>query len=192
MAWVLTSLNNWKAFFMSGTTTLLQRKMMTIMILCIRWDQSLILSSKCRSLIQEECQSIDELMVSKKKARAPIWQYLPSKPHKWGFKIWARCRVSGVLYDFDVYVGKSNDYHPNLVRDFGAVVIKLTNRLPSNMNHKVYMDNLFSSLKLFKYLKQEGIWCVGTIWRNHLEGASLIRKPESSWKRKGGAQWIID
>ena len=103
-------------------------------------------------------------MVSKKKARAPIWQYLPSKPHKWGFKIWARCGVSGVLYDFDVYVGKSNDYDPDLIRNFGAVVIKLTNRLPSNMNHKVYRDNhLLTSLKLFKYLKQEGIWCVGTI-----------------------------
>ena len=120
---------------------------------------------KCCGLIQEECQSIDEQMVPTK-ARAPIRQYLPSKPHKWGFKIWASCGVSGVLYDFDVYVGKSNDYDPNVIRDFGNEerLSKLTNTLPSNMNHKVYMGNLFSSLKLFKYLKQEGIWCVGTIW----------------------------
>ena len=76
------------------------------------------------------------------------------------------------------FVRISNDYDPDVVRDFEKVgaVIKLTNSLPSNMNHKVYMDNLFSSLKLFKYLKQEGIWCVGRIWRNCLEGASSIMK----------------
>ena len=55
---------------------------------------------KCCGLIQEECQSIDEQIVLTK-ARALIRQYLPSKPHKWGFKIWACCGVSGVLYDFD-------------------------------------------------------------------------------------------
>ena len=66
----------------------------------------------CHGLIQEECQSIDEQMVPTK-ARAPIRQYLPSKPYKWEFEIWSRCEVSGVLYYFDVYVGKSNDYDPD-------------------------------------------------------------------------------
>ena len=45
MPLVLTSLNTWNAFCMSATTNLLQRKMMTVMIFCISWDQSLIPSS---------------------------------------------------------------------------------------------------------------------------------------------------
>ena len=45
MPLVLTGLNTWNAFFMSATTNLLQRKMMTVMIFCISWDQSLIPSS---------------------------------------------------------------------------------------------------------------------------------------------------
>ena len=96
------------------------------------------------------------------KARDTILLYLPSELYKWGFKTWARCGVSGVLYDFGVYVRKSNDYDPDIVRHFGkvgVVVINLTNTFPSKMNHKVYMGNLFSSLKFCKYLKQEGI-CV--------------------------------
>ena len=154
------------------------------------FDSALI---KCRGLIQEEFQSIDEQIVPTK-ARAPIWQNLP---YKWGFKIWARCGVNGVLYDFNVYVGKSNDYDPDVVRDFGkvgAVVIKLTNTLPSNMNHKVYMENLFSSLKLFKYLKQEGIWCVGTIRGNRLEGGSSIMKSkkQSEKELRGSMDYRLD
>ena len=154
------------------------------------YDSSLI---KCRGLIQEEFQSIDEQIVPTK-ARAPIWQYLP---YKWGFKIWARCGVSGVLYDFDVYVRKSNDYDPAVVTDLGkvgVVVIKLTNTLPSNMNHKVYMDNLFSSLKLFKYLKQEGIWCVGRIRRIRLVGASSIMKIKKQLQKEvqGSMDYRLD
>ena len=60
-----------------------------------------------------------------------------------------------------------------------------SNTLPSNMNHKVYMDNLFSNLKFFKYLKEEGIWCVGTIWRNCLLRASSIMKTKKQLEKEG-------
>ena len=38
-------------------------------------------------------------------------QYLPKKPHKWGFKVWARAGISGIIYDFEIYTGKENEEH---------------------------------------------------------------------------------
>ncbi|KAJ8344740.1 hypothetical protein SKAU_G00289330 [Synaphobranchus kaupii] len=34
-----------------------------------------------------------------------IRQYMKGKPHPWGFKVWARTGISGILCDFDVYQG---------------------------------------------------------------------------------------
>ena len=31
--------------------------------------------------------------------------YLPKKPKKWGYKFWARARISGYLYNFEVHGG---------------------------------------------------------------------------------------
>ncbi|XP_049304776.1 piggyBac transposable element-derived protein 3-like [Bactrocera dorsalis] len=59
------------------------------------------LKEKCNKLHQEEHQSIDEQMI-KFKGRHSLKQYLPMKPNKWGF---TRAGVSGIVYDFALYVG---------------------------------------------------------------------------------------
>ena len=72
------------------------------------------------------------------KGRSSHRQYLPKKPHKWRIKVWARCDVSGLIYDFDIFVGKQDDQ--NLSAEFGkvgAVVIKLTQNLPKQVGHIV-------------------------------------------------------
>lgn len=143
------------------------------------------LVTKCRNLQQEECHSIDEQIIPTK-SRSPIRQYLPKKPHKWGIKVWARCGVSGIVYDFTVYLGKE----PNTVisRKYGkvgAVVLQLVKHLPKNVNHKVYMDNLFTSISLFKELKQKGIWAVGTIRSNRLHGADKTMKSKKELTKEG-------
>ena len=72
--------------------------------------------------------------------------------------MWARCGVSGILYDFDADLGKQPDTDTcKKYGKVGAVVLKLAETLPKNVAHKVYMDNLFSSINLFNYLKQHGI-----------------------------------
>ena len=92
---------------------------------------------------QEKCKSIDKQIIPTK-SRAPIRQYCPMKPHKWGIKMWARCGVSGILYDFDVYLGKQpgTDTCKKYVK-VGAVLLKFVESLPKNIGYKVYMDNLF-------------------------------------------------
>lgn len=62
---------------------------------------------KCRRIEQESDFSIDELMVPYKGTRAGnLRQYIQNKPHKWGFKIFVRAGVSGIIYDFLPYIGK--------------------------------------------------------------------------------------
>ena len=46
-----------------------------------------MLQTKCRKLPQEECHAVDEQIITTK-SRSGNRQYLPSKPHIWGIKVW--------------------------------------------------------------------------------------------------------
>lgn len=47
----------------------------------------------------EEQYFIDEMMVPYKGARAgSLRQYIHSEPHKWGFKLFTRAAMSGIVY----------------------------------------------------------------------------------------------
>ena len=96
---------------------------------------------------RKNVKSIDEKIIPTK-SRARIRQYVPMKPHKWGIKAWARCGVSGILYDFDIYLEPDTDMYKKYGK-VGEVVLKLVETLPKNVGHKVYMENLFSSINLF-------------------------------------------
>jgi hypothetical protein len=50
--------------------------------------------------------TLDEAMVAYK-GRSPIKQYIPSKPHKWGYKIWCLASDDYLLH-FEVYAGKED------------------------------------------------------------------------------------
>ncbi|KAL7880052.1 hypothetical protein SRHO_G00023060 [Serrasalmus rhombeus] len=61
---------------------------------------------QCLTIAPRQKQSIDEMMVPYKGKFGGIRQYIKGKPHPWGFKVWARCDVTGLLHDFDIYQGK--------------------------------------------------------------------------------------
>ena len=140
---------------------------------------------KCWSIPQEEKQSIDEQIIPTKGCTS-FKQYCPKKPHKWGIKVWARCGVSGLVYDFEVYSGKSNDREemPELLMA-GNVVHRLCDTLPHNMNHKIYFDNYFSSLPLLQYLTKKKIWVVATVRKDRMKGAQRYLQSEKELKRNG-------
>lgn len=54
--------------------------------------------------------SIDEMMV-KFHGRAPVLQFMPNKPERFGIKIWAICSPQGYLFDLDVYCGKGSNIY---------------------------------------------------------------------------------
>ncbi|CAK1587806.1 unnamed protein product [Parnassius mnemosyne] len=128
--------------------------------------------------------SLDEQMCATKISHF-MKQYLPNKPHKWGFKLYVLCCLMGYAYSFEIYSG-THDYkrlpsEPNL----GAVsntVVRLLRPVPRKVNHIVYFDNFYSSLTLFHHLHKEGIYCLGTVQRNRLGKTCKLPKKEDVQK----------
>ncbi|XP_016329239.1 piggyBac transposable element-derived protein 3-like, partial [Sinocyclocheilus anshuiensis] len=60
---------------------------------------------RCLQVVPEEHNSVDEMMIPFKGRFSNIKQYMRGKPHPWGFKLWVRTGISGMLCDFDVYQG---------------------------------------------------------------------------------------
>ena len=148
----------------------------------------------CRSIPQEEKHSIDEQIIPTK-CRSGLRQYIPKKPHKWGIKVWARCGVSGIVYDFDVYKGANNkDAENHSLGVGGNVVANLCSTLPEKVGNKVYFDNYFSSIDLLQFLRQKQIWAVGTIRADRLKGAEKLLKSKKDLQKKGrgSMDWCVD
>jgi hypothetical protein len=139
--------------------------------------------------IQQNCDnkfSIDETMVAYKGTRAGnLRQYIQNKPHKWGFKIFVRAGVSGMIFDFiphqraerfDQLKGSKNEL-TEMERSLGVgpgVVIALCKTIHHPENSVVYFDNYFSNLQLFIYLKDEmNILSLGTIRSNRIGGCPV-------------------
>lgn len=128
----------------------------------------------CRSLPSEHNHSIDEMMVPYKGTRAGnLRQYIQNKPHKWGYKIFVRAGVSGIIYDFIPYTGKGMATKLNEVEKTfgigGQVVIYLCKTIPQPLQARVFFDNFFCSFKLIVYLKKTyGINSLGTLRKNRL------------------------
>ncbi|KAE9522897.1 hypothetical protein AGLY_016708 [Aphis glycines] len=128
--------------------------------------------------------AVDESMV-KFKGRSTIKQYIRDKPIKRGFKIWMLCDSSSYNLKFQVYTGKSDVI--GVEKGLGArVVMDIVENLPGK-NHIVFMDNFFTSHDLFKILKDNLIYAVGTVNASRktlpkLKNDKLILRGEYDWK----------
>ena len=112
--------------------------------------------SHCRPTAAEEKLSIDEQIISTK-GRPSLKQYLLKKSNKWGMKVCARCGISGIIYDFEVYTEKYDKNQTDnckLLMD-GYVLHRFTRTLEKDKNYKVYFDNIVSSINLMLKLKEE-------------------------------------
>ena len=111
------------------------------------------LREKSRTLYKPgQTVSIDERMV-KSKARFVFKQYIPQKPVKWGFKIFAACDAdSGMLCDFEAYTGQANGGDDGLTHD---VVVRLTDRF-ANQGYVFVTDNFYTSRALADTLTDQG------------------------------------
>lgn len=88
--------------------------------------------------------AIDESMI-KFKGRNSAKQYLPKKPIKRGYKVWALADKNGYLWNFELYTGKSRDLTE---KNLGARDIKHLSQPLQNKNHNLYFDNYFTSYPL--------------------------------------------
>ncbi|XP_038136316.1 piggyBac transposable element-derived protein 3-like [Cyprinodon tularosa] len=139
---------------------------------------------KCLQVVPEEHNSVDEMMIPFKGKFSSIKQYMRGKPHPWGFKVWVRAGISGMMLDFDVYQGSKNGIRVKSELGLsGDVVLKLASTLPKGQNYKIYADNYFTSVPLVVKLLEHGIHYVGTARQVRLPNCNL--EDEKSLKKKG-------
>ena len=106
--------------------------------------------------------TIDESMV-KFKGRLSFRQYLPSKPIKWGMKMWSLAEsTNGYLHQFQIYTGKEGVQEKRLSH---RVVTDLMKNM-QDQNICVYMDNFYTGIELLKELKIRGIYACGIVRAN--------------------------
>ncbi|XP_067943284.1 piggyBac transposable element-derived protein 2-like [Watersipora subatra] len=120
-------------------------------------------------------------MVQYRGTTSPIRQYIKSKPHPWGFKVWGRAGTSGMLFDLDIYQG--GDGTRSHLGQGGDVVMKLVSTLAKNSNYKIYADNLFTSVPLLEKLLGWGLQYTGTVRQNRLSNCNI--KGEKELKKEG-------
>jgi hypothetical protein len=125
--------------------------------------------------------ALDEAMVAFK-GRSPIKQYIPSKPHKWGYKIY--CLSSeDYLLRFEVYSGAERRSEDGATFD---TVMRMT-RGYEDKQHTLFVDNWFTSPAVLDALKQRGIRCCGSVRRNRKGMPSI---PEAEVRALGRGEWI--
>jgi hypothetical protein len=91
------------------------------------------IKSSFRETEVEEYNSVDELIIPFK-GRSSLKQYVRNNPHKWGIKVFARAASSGIVYDFEVYMGKGTVKKNSPLGISGDIVLRLVDGLPKGQN----------------------------------------------------------
>ena len=106
--------------------------------------------------------SLDEAMAAFK-GYSSIRQFIPTKPHRFGYKIWCLC-CQGYLYKFELYQG-SDDEKSEDPSVTVATALRLTNGL-ENQNYIIYTDSYITAPNLLRALADRGISSCGAVRSN--------------------------
>lgn len=106
--------------------------------------------------------TVDEQLVPFR-GRCPFTQYIPSKPAKYGIKIWTACdSASFYAWNMQIYTGRDRNCKPE-VNQGQRVVLELTTGL-SGQN--ITCDNFFTTYQLGVELKKRNMTLLGTVRKN--------------------------
>ena len=132
--------------------------------------------------------TIDEMMVPFR-GRSRIKQYMPLKPIKRGYKIFAiTCATTGYLLGYEVYTGGGADSSAEALGadatadspaddDVDQSTFEIVMRLLApfrQRSHIVYTDRFFSSIPLFLHMLKEGIYAIGTATATRLRSTGML------------------
>jgi len=145
--------------------------------------------------------SVDEMMIPYKGKKAGSRkQYMKNKPKKWGYKMFVRAGIDGMVYDFLVYSGdctfRGITFSPREMSYFRLgprVVIALSISIPDKPMSVIYFDNFFTTPELISYLRSEfGILSLGTIRKQHLRGCPLNEDKKLMKQPRGTYEYLCD
>lgn len=109
--------------------------------------------------------TVDELLVPCRGC-CPFKQYIPSKPGKYGIKIWSACDArSSYAWNMQVYTGKPVGAKSEKNQGMG-VVLDITEGLRGKT---ITCDNFFISYALDLQLLKKKLYRLGTVWTNKSE-----------------------
>ena len=98
---------------------------------------------------------MDEVTV-KFKGRVVFRQYIPKRRKLFGIRIYKLCDELGYTYDMRVYLDRDSHSASDDMTATHATVRHLTCRV-EGLGHKIFMDNFFSSPRLFDDLNRHKI-----------------------------------
>ncbi|XP_041666997.1 piggyBac transposable element-derived protein 4-like [Cheilinus undulatus] len=128
------------------------------------WDQWVVRLPLAFNPGENIC--IDEQLVGFR-GRCRFKQYIPSKPAKYGLKLWALCDVAtSYAWGLQPYLGKPTREAPPEGEQGKRVVLELTEGLSG---HTVTTDNFFTSYDLGMKLLERKMALVGTVRHNKPE-----------------------
>ncbi|XP_060788789.1 piggyBac transposable element-derived protein 4-like [Neoarius graeffei] len=133
--------------------------------------------------------SVDERMVASR--GHTIRQYMKDKPTKWGFKLFVLADSSnGYTSDFSVYTGKNN-FPTGHGLSYDSVM-SLTNRGYLGSGYHMYMDNFYTSPKLFKDLYAAKFGACGTYRESRRDCPHSNLNALTKHSPRGTIRWIRD
>ena len=110
--------------------------------------------------------TVDEMLVTFR-GRCPFKMFIPSKPGRYGIKIWVLADSdTKYCYNADIYIGRTGNVRE--VNQAARVVLELSEPL-SGSGRNIVGDNFFSSLHLVRCLEQRQLTYFGTIRKNKPE-----------------------
>lgn len=154
------------------------------------------------SMINERCLlffptrqnlSIDESMIPYY-GRHSSKQRMQGKPIRVGYKMWVMSTPEGYVVQFDPYQGTKNGQSmKSTPTTWGLgehVVLDLISELPEGKPFHIYIDNYFTSIRLFEHLSALGFGAVGTIRSNRISHCPMDIKKLDKEDRGTHDQYI--
>lgn len=120
--------------------------------------------------------SIDE-MIARFSGRSAHTVRIKNKPTPEGYKILSLCDA-GYTYTFIFTSRIQNQPEVQQISNLskvGCEVYHLVSQLPKNKSFNIYMDNYFTSIKLFQYLREKNIGACGTVRKNSANFPQILK-----------------
>ena len=114
-----------------------------------------LVQKKFQDMYTPEEHVVDDKSLVSWQGQIVFRQYLPSKAHKYGIKVFKLCSASGYMWSIIVYGGRAATEG----RDIGQaqrVCTELTERL-RNEGRTLYIDNFYTSYPLAKFFLHQKI-----------------------------------